>query len=75
LSAGLDTGDKKMTEFEQGILYAVGLIIALCDEPVIAASVVREAGLGNTDISGLDYYDKSNLAKLKNEKGINFRGV
>jgi len=64
-----------MTEFEQGILYAAGLIVALHNEPVIAASVILEAGLGNTDISGLDDYDKRNLEKLKNGKGINFRGA
>ncbi len=64
-----------MTEFEQGVLYAAALVVALRDEPVIAASIIREAGLANADISSLDGIDQRNLMKLIGEKGINFRGV
>jgi len=64
-----------MTEFEQGVLYAAGLIVKLHNEPVIAASVIREAGLRNADISELDGFDRLNLLKVNGEKGINFRGV
>jgi hypothetical protein len=62
-----------MTEFEQGVLYVAELIVQLRDEPVIAACIIREAGLADADISELDDFDKRNLAKLNGERGINFR--
>lgn len=69
------TSRLKMTEFQEGVLYAAGLIVTMHNKPTIAASIIIEAGLANADISQLDDYDKSQLKKLNGEKGINFRGV
>ena len=64
-----------LTEFEQGVLYAASIVIALHDQPVVAATVVREAGLSEADCSGLDDYEKKHLRKLKDEQGVALRGL
>ncbi|MFH1659999.1 MAG: hypothetical protein ABIG35_11875 [Pseudomonadota bacterium] len=56
-----------MTEFEEGALVAIGLIVATHDEPTIAASVLNGMGLCEADCSAMDDYDKANLAKLQGE--------
>lgn len=66
---------KKMNRFDQGILHAAAQMIALHDEPTMAANVIREAGLTNADCTKLDEYEKTYLRKMKDENGINFRGL
>lgn len=62
------------TPFEQGILYAVALLVKLHDQPTMAANIVREAGLGNINISSMDDFERESLKKLKGEHGISFIG-
>lgn len=64
-----------MNEFEQGVLYAAAIVVAIHDQPVIAATIIREAGLSDADCSKLDRFDKNHLSKLQNEKGIALRGL
>jgi hypothetical protein len=64
-----------MTEFDQGVLYAAGVLLHLHDEPTLAATIIREAGLGNADCSELDDFDKINLRKVRDEKGMELRGL
>lgn len=64
-----------LSEFEQGILYAVATLVRPHKLPAIAASIVREAGLGNMDISKIGKYDRDSLRMLNSEEGIAFRGV
>lgn len=64
-----------MTEFQLGVLYAASVVVAMHDAPVIAATIVSEAGLGNADCSGLDDFEKKNLRKIQGETGIALRGL
>ena len=66
-----------MTEFEEGALVAVSLIVATHDQPVVAADVLNALGLHNADCSSLDEYDKVNLRKVQGElRGkIRLRGL
>lgn len=54
----------KLNEFERGILYAAYLICELHDEPTIAANVIREAGLDESDIRKMDSTERKVLIKL-----------
>ena len=67
----------QLSEFHQGALVAVSLLIALHDQPVAAADVVRELGLSDADCTGLDDYDKRNLKKIQGECSgtIKLRGL
>lgn len=65
----------QLSEFEQGVLYSASVLVAMHDEPVAAATILREAGLMNADCSGLDDFDKNNLRKIQGEKGIALRGL
>lgn len=64
-----------MTQFEEGVLYAASIVIAMHDEPTMAATILREAGLANADCNDLDDYDKASLRKLREEPGIALRGL
>lgn len=66
---------KTLTDFDQGVLYAAGLLAGYCDHPTEAAWLLREAGLGKADVSGLDDFDKINLKKVQVEKGIKLQGL
>lgn len=65
------------TQWEQGVLVAVSILIATHDQVVAGADVLRELGLSNADCSKLDDYDKRNLAKVQGELGgtIKLRGL
>ena len=65
------------TQWEQGVLMAVSILIATHDQVVAGADVLRELGLSNADCSKLDDYDKRNLAKVQGELGgtIKLRGL
>jgi len=67
----------KLSEFQQGALVAVSLLIGLHDQPVAAADVVSEMGLSDADCAELDDYDKNNLKKIQGERGgtIKLRGL
>jgi len=41
----------------------------------MAATIIREAGLGQADCSGLDDFDKNHLRKIQGESGIALRGL
>ncbi len=43
--------------------------------PTMAATIIREAGLGQADCSGLDDFDKNHLRKIQGESGIALRGL
>ena len=67
----------QLSEFQQGALVAVSLLIALHDDPVAAADVVGELGLSEADCTILEDYDKNNLKKIQGERGgtIKLRGL
>ena len=65
----------KISRFDEGVLYAAGLLGKYCDHPTEAAWIVGEAGLGDADCGGMDEFDKQNLQVLKGEKGIHLRGL
>lgn len=64
-----------MTEFEQGVLYAAGILTALHDQPTLAASIVIEAGLSGVDCGGMPEYDRVNLRLLNEQSGIDLKGL
>lgn len=66
-----------MKEFNRGALVAIGLVMRLHDQPVIAAEVLREMGLLNADCADLDDYDKENLRPLRRELqgAVKLRGL
>jgi len=64
-----------MTEFEKGVMYAASVLLHMHDEPVQAATIIREAGLEDADCSELDDFEKINLRKILNEKCIALRGL
>ena len=57
-------------QFNEGVLYAASVLIATHDVPTMAATIIREAGLGQADCSGLDDFDKNHLRKIQGESGI-----
>lgn len=67
----------QLSEFQQGELVAVSLLIALHDQPVAAAEAVSEMGLSEADCSSLDDYDKRNLKRIQGERSgsIKLRGL
>jgi len=73
----LDTAEIRLSEFERGALVAVGMIVRLHDQPLIAAEVLREMGLLNADCSALDDYDKQNLRQVRGELqgAVKLRGL
>lgn len=66
-----------LSEWEQGVLMAVSILIATHDQVVAGADVLRELGLSKADCSRLDDYDKRNLAKVQGELNgqIKLRGL
>ncbi len=64
-----------MTEFEQGALIATGLLNALHDQPTMAADVIRQMGLQDTDCSAMDEYDKINLREIEDSESIGLTGL
>jgi hypothetical protein len=67
----------QLSDFQQGALVAVSILIAMHDNPVAAADVVSELGLSEVDCTELDDYDKQNLKKIQGERGgsIELRGL
>ncbi len=57
------------TQWEQGVLMAVSILIATQDQVVAGADVLRELGLSNADCLKLDDYDNRNLVKVQGELG------
>ena len=47
----------QMTEFDNGVLFAVAKLVQTHDVTVEAAGVLKAADLANADVSGLDPYD------------------
>ncbi len=66
---------KTLSEFDHGILYAAAIVQATAGQPVIAADILREAGLANADCAELDDYDKEHLRVVNKEYGINLRNL
>jgi hypothetical protein len=64
-----------MDKFDQGFFVAISVLLAGHDVPSLAADTVREAGYQDADLSCLDDFDKGNLRKIKDERGINFKGL
>lgn len=63
-----------MNDFEQGVLYAAGILAVLHDQPNMAADIVREAGLDGVDCQDMPEYDRGNL-KLVNGNGVTLKGL
>lgn len=66
---------QSLSDMEEGALMAVSILIALHDQPGMAADVVNELGLAAADCSQLDDYDKQNLKKIQGERGVHLRGL
>lgn len=66
-----------MTEWEQGVLMAAATVVRCHDRPVIAATIIGEAGLSTADCSSLDAFDKEALRKVQGERAgsIKLRGL
>ena len=64
----------KISEFDQGVLYAAGIIAYYFGEPTHAADLLKEASLTDANVSGMDDFDKKNLRILNKEKGISLKG-
>ncbi len=66
----------EMTEFQRGALIAIGLVARLQGGGP-ASEVLNEMGLCNADVSGLDDFDRENLARAQGELfgKINLRGL
>jgi hypothetical protein len=65
----------KISEFDQGVLYAAGILACYVGEPTYAADLLKEAGLTDADVSEMDEFDKGNLRSLRGEKGIALKGL
>lgn len=55
---------KELSEFDRGVLYAAYLICELHDEPTVAANVIREASLNESDICQMDSTERKVLMRL-----------
>lgn len=64
-----------MDSFNKGVLCAAGILVRLFDQPMMAAAIINECGLNNSDCSSMDQYDRNNLKLLKNERGMNLKGL
>lgn len=64
-----------LSEYEQGVFYGAAIVIAVHDEPTIAATIITNAGYENHDVSGLDDYEKKELRKINEQHGINLKGL
>ena len=65
----------KESSFNYGIMIAASNIVALHDQPVIAADIIKEAGLANFNCKEMSEYDKENLKVVNKEKGMTLRGL
>lgn len=67
----------KIGEWEEGVLMAASVLQALHDEPVLAATIIRELGLASINCSELDDFDKENLRKIQEQSGgrLSLRGI
>jgi len=64
-----------LSDFAKGVLYAAAIVQAIAHQPVIAADILREAGLTNADCASLDDYDKQHLRAINQERGINLQNL
>ena len=62
-------------DFQEGVLFAVAMIIETHDQPVIAANVLRAAAMENADCSLMDDMEKENIKAVNLERGINLNGL
>lgn len=69
------TNSAELDSFSQGVLYAASLLVAIHDQPTMAASILREADLNEADCSALDDFEKRNLRRIQGEKAIALRGL
>ena len=63
------------TDFEKGVLYASAQVQRLHDEPQVAADVLKQAGLAQSDCSELDDYDKEPLRVVNMIPGMLLTGL
>jgi hypothetical protein len=63
-----------MTEFDNGVLFAVAKMMETHADLVAAADVLKASDLANADVSGLDPYDQQFLLPVNNESGIKLTG-
>lgn len=61
--------------FKEGVLYAASILVATHDQPTMAATIIREAGLNEADCSSMEDFEKNNLRKIQGERGIALRGL
>lgn len=66
---------EELSEFEKGILYAAAIVQYTSRQPVIAAGILREAGLTHADCQELDDFDKEYLLIVNKERGIDLQNL
>lgn len=65
-----------MNDFDQGVFYAAAIMVDFIDQPTMAADVLAEAGLLDSDISNLDDTEKNAMIKLsKYDDRCQFKGI
>lgn len=66
-----------LTEFEQGILAAAGILVRSHDLPGPAADILISSGLAEADCSAMDDFDKEGLRKIQGERrgAIRLKGL
>lgn len=62
------------SDFDQGILFAVAMLMRTHDQPTMAADVLRCTDMANADVSKLDPFDQDPLKELNQEKQIKLTG-
>lgn len=67
--------DMKLTEFQEGIIYAVVLLQKLHDQPTAGSDILKESGLDNIDCSNFDDYDKEALRVINDNYGMSLKGL
>ncbi|HCE7248666.1 TPA: hypothetical protein NHR53_006674 [Pseudomonas aeruginosa] len=64
-----------LTEFQHGVLYTAAQVQRLHDESVVAADLLKQAGLAQADCSELDAYDKESLREVNTVSGMALTGL
>lgn len=69
------TGGRDTDDFNAGIMVAASILVSMHNDTILAADIIREAGLSDFDCSGLDEYDLINLRKVNERQGMDLRGL
>lgn len=64
-----------MKDFNQGVFFAVAILVDIHNQPTMAKNILIEAGLEDADCSSLDDLEKNALRKLKSSENLPLRGL